>query len=494
MIHDNNYTTHIPHRWTHLHRSFLLLSLILFVHYVGGEEGTTEQKFFYLNDPDAGPIKELGPTYEGDVNRPDLIYDDKRIRLIEYYAPWCPHCQHLKSHFIKFAKQLVEAAKPYGVEISIHAISCVTHRPVCKEQNVTGYPRIKLYKAGAKNGTEVDPWKLHPFHVLRQAGVQIDMDAESEQIEIDNEKVTGGGDTGDSSSSRNQLRVQQQQEQQEEDGSDRFFLPRTKQDVFNDAYLSFDFAMRNAIFIGKGPLSNQTKGVLERWIDLLQSTLPPTWNLQNMISDLESHMEEVVQSEENLIRIVDKYPPPKSKWSPSCTRGDKYAGYTCGLWELFHIMSVGLLEWNQMVIGDDWAYYATEDAAVTLRNYIEQFFGCEECRFNFLHEFDTCALDRCHRLIEGVGDASDWAEFPIWLFETHNAVNARLLRERTEREEARAPTRQEQINVQWPPKSDCPACWHSDGRWGQDEVLAYLRLTYWYVYYALVHRAVHCFC
>ena len=390
------------------------------------------------------------------------------------YAPWCPHCQHLKPHFIKFAKQLVAASKPYGIEISINAISCVTHKPVCKGQNVAGYPRIMLYQAGSSNGTSIDPWRLHPFQVLRQIGVLVDTDAEMEEVEKSYESIAGRNDVN-----KSPLRSQQQQQQEEEDVSKRWFLKRTKQDVFNDAYLSFDFAMRNAIFIGKGPLSNETKGVLESWIDLLQSTLPPTWSLQNMISELESHMDDVVQSEENLLKIVDKYPPPKSSWSPSCTRGDEYAGYTCGLWELFHIMSVGLLEWNQMVVGDDWAYYSTEDAAVTLRNYIEQFFGCEECRFNFLHDFDTCALDRCHRLVEGAGEADDWIEFPIWLFETHNAVNARLLRERTDRDESRLPTREEEISVQWPPKSDCPVCWRADGRWGQDEVLAYLRLTYW---------------
>ena len=61
----------------------VLLLLFLSFHVASSEEGADNKKFFYLDDPNAGPIKELGPTYEGDTDRPDLIYDDQRIRLIE---------------------------------------------------------------------------------------------------------------------------------------------------------------------------------------------------------------------------------------------------------------------------------------------------------------------------------------------------------------------------------------------------------------------------
>ena len=69
--------------WNQLRRVFLLLTLVLSVHVSGEEAADSNKRFFYLDDPDAGPIKELGPTYEGDTDRPDLIYDDQRIRLIE---------------------------------------------------------------------------------------------------------------------------------------------------------------------------------------------------------------------------------------------------------------------------------------------------------------------------------------------------------------------------------------------------------------------------
>lgn len=258
-----------------------------------------------------------------------------------------------------------------------------------------------------------------------------------------------------------------------------FFLPRTKHDIYNDAYLSFDFAMRNAIFIDQKVLKNETADVFAEWIEQLQAAVPPTWKLKNLLTEIKENMNSIRNSEAVLIDILDRHPPKSKTWSQSCTRGDKFAGYTCGLWELFHIMTVGLVEWNVFANEDDWYYFRPSHSAKVLRNYIDHFFGCEVCRVNFLHAFDECEYDRCNRLIHDIGDVNDWKELPLWLYETHNGVNQRLLRERTDRDENRLPTKMEDINVQWPPKHECPMCWHADGRWDEDNVYNYLRLTYW---------------
>jgi len=71
----------------------------------------------------------------------------------------------------------------------------------------------------------------------------------------------------------------------------------------------------------------------------LEEVLPPTWRLHSMIADIYQNMEAALESEEKLLEIVDKYPPPRKVWSESCSRGDKLMGYTCGLWQLFHIMT-----------------------------------------------------------------------------------------------------------------------------------------------------------
>lgn len=114
----------------------------------------------------------------------------------------------------------------------------------------------------------------------------------------------------------------------------------------------------------------------------------------------------------------------------------------------------------------------------TLRSYVEHFFGCEVCRVNFLRDYDDCAFHRCERLSMEIGSLQDWKELPFWLFEVHNGVNSRLMKERAEREN-REPTQEELTAVQWPARNDCPLCWHGDGRFDVDAVYSFLQLTYW---------------
>jgi hypothetical protein len=119
-----------------------------------------------------------------------------------------------------------------------------------------------------------------------------------------------------------------------------------------------------------------------------------------------------------------------------------------------------------------------EEAAVAIRDYVENFFGCEVCRMNFVSAFDSCAHDRCHRLDNNATSMSQWMELPMWLFETHNSVNLRLLREEGERE-LFYPTRQDELDEEWPARDNCLNCWRDDGGWVGDHVVEQLRLEYW---------------
>jgi hypothetical protein len=340
------------------------------------------------------------------------------------------------------------------------------------DQGVTSYPKVMLYLDGSTEGTFIEVSALQPLQVLRSVGVEVGNDLEGEDEDMDMDMDAADVVGGDSISLRGKTGKGGEK-------AEGHFLPRTKKDIYNDAYLSFDFAMRNSIFTEVGPLTNTTKDAFSGFLQFLQSCLPPSFGLQKMISELVENIDTVVQSEEDLLKIVDKHPPKKKSWSRACTRGDPLAGYTCGLWELFHIMSVGFVEWNNWVIGDDWSYYDSNEAAEMVRNFIEHFFGCEVCRMNFLHAYEACAHDRCNRLPKYIGGENDWKEFPMWLFETHNSVNVRLMNERAERENNRIPTRKDEIAVEWPSRKECPRCWHGDGRWEQDNVYVFLRLTYW---------------
>lgn len=125
--------------------------------------------------------------------------------------------------------------------------------------------------------------------------------------------------------------------------------------------------------------------------------------------------------------------------------------------------------------------------ADTIRNYVEKFFQCEECRMHFLHEYDSCSHDRCNRLINNKKNDEtagvmmrQWRELPLWLYETHNSVNTRLRKERIERQDEK-PGDTTEFSVMFPPEDVCHKCWLSEGRWEDDTIYDFLRHQYWYV-------------
>ena len=60
--------------------------------------------------------------------------------LVLYYAPWCPHCKPVKHIFDELSK-LYSGNK----EVTIKTINGDEQPNELKEQNVKGYPTIKLF-------------------------------------------------------------------------------------------------------------------------------------------------------------------------------------------------------------------------------------------------------------------------------------------------------------------------------------------------------------
>lgn len=70
-----------------------------------------------------------------------------RIQIVEFYAPWCGHCQNLKPAYEKAAKNLDGLAK-------VAAINCDEdeNKPLCGQFGVQGFPTLKIVRPGAKKG------------------------------------------------------------------------------------------------------------------------------------------------------------------------------------------------------------------------------------------------------------------------------------------------------------------------------------------------------
>jgi hypothetical protein len=228
------------------------------------------------------------------------------------------HCQHFKSHYIELGRKVNDLAKHIGApEVKIYAVSCTANKLICNRQEVHGYPILKVFKSGSINGTVFDRNGLHPFGVLQ--ALDIDMSY------VDPDLVEKNGKGVDSKKAIKKQGATPK---------------RTQEELYADALLSFDFTLRNGIFMETGKLDENRSDALYDWADVLRKSLPPQMELQDLLDDLKDDIEKISKDEKNLIAVVDEYQPGVKSWSMTCTHGDKFAGYTCGLWELFHIMTV----------------------------------------------------------------------------------------------------------------------------------------------------------
>ncbi|KAL3905783.1 MAG: hypothetical protein SGARI_004297, partial [Bacillariaceae sp.] len=220
---------------------------------------------------------------------------------------------------------MMELAEQSSLELKVYAISCVPHKSICRGSGVKNYPRVKMYLADSTEPIELNHKNVHPFEVLKKLGaenafadVEEEWEKEDEEEERDHAPDSAAALLG---------------------SGDSFWIPRTKKEIYHDAFLSFDFTMRNSIFTSKEPMSEEAQEAFADFIHVLSEVLPPTWRLQWLVAEIAEKIEEALESEEKLLAIVDKYPPKKKKWSKSCSRGQGHMGYTCGLWQLFHIMT-----------------------------------------------------------------------------------------------------------------------------------------------------------
>lgn len=125
-------------------------------------------------------------------------------------------------------------------------------------------------------------------------------------------------------------------------------------------------------------------------------------------------------------------------------------GYTCGLWQLFHSLSVRLPEGD--VSGQEWLG--------VLKGYVEHFFQCMECAGHFLQYANSPDA----RLVLTKRDAA------LWLWRIHNEANVRI----GAHEETSGDKDPKFPKVQWPEKDLCASCKTADGKWNDDAVYPFL--------------------
>ena len=271
--------------------------------------------------------------------------------------------------------------------------------------------------------------------------------------------------------------------------------------IILDVSLSFVQGLKDGLALKTTPLTSGEKSALVDWFDLLSVGLPQDWGLHDHIDLIRSRIDSIGDSKtpyDALLRVLGEKPLPRNKWSRSCDQFGLGGGFTCGLWKLLHVVSIGVAEHRGGLNLSDThrRSFSPGDAADVIANYLKRFFTCEPCRDHFLQLFKKCAYRRCERLNFNAEEATadDWKQLALWLWEVHNDVNVRVLKDRvTNFQQAKGTktlfsdpnsipmiAKTNEIEVIYPDIENCLPCLEDGtGRWHENSVFAFLERTYW---------------
>lgn len=280
----------------------------------------------------------------------------------------------------------------------------------------------------------------------------------------------------------------------------KMFKMSPQEELIVDASLALFQSVKNAVSMRSSALNEKQKSALKNWLELMSVSLPQEWGLHTFIDVMRSNLKSIT-TEDNSFRnfgqLMRKTKIPRTKWSPSCID----EGFNCGMWKLLHIMSIGVAEHRgglnlveAKLVDLETRIFSPADAAEVVRDYIESFFACTSCREEFVKNYESCEYRRCDRLTKNAVSATgdDWKQVALWLWEAHNAVNVRVLKEKAIAKKKMMQLRKsafadsetditiaQEIEAIFPDIETCFVCVQEDGTWDENSVFGLLEKTYW---------------
>ncbi|XP_059059777.1 sulfhydryl oxidase 1-like [Achroia grisella] len=195
------------------------------------------------------------------------------------------------------------------------------------------------------------------------------------------------------------------------------------------------------------------------YLEILRSFFPARGNLRDYIIDLHTTLgskQEWSGSEvyETVKKLENTHAPVySSELEYIGCKGSQpqYRGYTCGLWTMFHTLTVNAAQ-SPGVEGPK--------VLKVMHGYVKNFFGCTDCSEHFQ------AMATRNRIF----DIKENDKAVLWLWIAHNEVNLRLAGDLTEDPE--------HPKTQFPSVTNCPECRSARGAWNLPSVYQYLIKVY----------------
>eukprot|EP00929_Paragymnodinium_shiwhaense_P084915 TRINITY_DN45435_c0_g1_i3.p1 TRINITY_DN45435_c0_g1~~TRINITY_DN45435_c0_g1_i3.p1 ORF type:complete len:635 (-),score=132.94 TRINITY_DN45435_c0_g1_i3:515-2419(-) len=77
----------------------------------------------------------------------ETVLPDKVLWVVDYYAAWCPHCQHFVPTWQSIAKVFKEEPR-----VRFGALNCPSHGEFCRELQIRGFPTLRAYHLPGSSG------------------------------------------------------------------------------------------------------------------------------------------------------------------------------------------------------------------------------------------------------------------------------------------------------------------------------------------------------
>ncbi|KAL4553161.1 hypothetical protein Ndes2526B_g03039 [Nannochloris sp. 'desiccata'] len=374
-----------------------------------------------------------------------VIFKDYDRVLMEFYAHWCPVCKAFQPTYAEIAAHLGSrgSATP---RIAVARVDCPDNPDICDKFEIRSYPTMFLGTAAQfsayelKNVVRIDPSPRSKENTIAAiskelGGVPLDPGTLSSSD-------SGNGDTTTNSNAKMKSSLGIKNNSGDPSGHLRILKPLNFQqsvdlnDIEGAVVKSWEYLTAPSLLRGM-----DTRKALEDWIDLLADSHPVErcrLGAENAAEVLisawpEGNEHAALPAALHDVKICGD--TEFNDWTGCKGSLPSSRGYTCALWQLFHTLAARLPE-NDALSGARWM--------TAIRGFAKNFFQCSDCARNFVKHASTLAADKVQTKREAV----------LWMWATHNLVNARL---KLEEEEASAGD-PEYPKIQWPPEELCPTC------------------------------------
>lgn len=376
--------------------------------------------------------------------------------LIEFYAPWCPHCQHFAPEYERLAltinrfNNLTVEHKGKAPRILSGTVDCVKYEDTCESWNIQGYPTMlwglkKDWVAGAHDKLWEVKVETHSAEAVAQwIDVQIHLGLDPSPISRQEMLKMLHANSPD----------RERERAAAEQGTKALLRPHQADtwDMQLGAALLLHNSMRQLVeAASEGSLSDIRRDSLVNLVDLLQRRFPdkePQTTCRTSLAALAAEIHndtswEALQDPAAFSRLSPDL--VEGNWTFCNTEWEAYGrlgwrgckptfpgkrGFTCGLWTMFHAVAS-----------------RTDDASAAkdlnaMHGAILNFFECEDCR----NHFATIPVLK--------EDTISRRAVQLWWWRAHNLVNARVkgVEEEYNDGDPAYP------KVQFPTAAECPLC------------------------------------